>query len=183
MDDVRHYLTAHPAHYEGIESWPIQGKLRVRLCLAKTRPPVSVSSSGLAIVFRNRQVLFLYPSDQAGSIAHLLIGGRPQAGVSPEDTIIREVAEETGWRIKPARMIGFRHFFHLEPQSSQSDRPYPDFIQPIYAASAEDFVPESIIAGDRIPAEFMAYEVAEKLIEPAQRPLLHAAKDALDLRR
>jgi 8-oxo-dGTP pyrophosphatase MutT (NUDIX family) len=183
-NDVHRYLAEYQAHYETVESWPIQGKLRVRLNLAKTLPPAGVSSSILSIVLnRDREVLFLYPTEVTGSIAHLLIGGRPQAGESPEDTVIREVAEETGWLIKPARMIGFRHFFHLEPRSSESDRPYPDFIQPIYAVSAEDYVPESIIARDHIPAEFVAYDVAEKLIELAQRPLLKAAKDTLDLRR
>lgn len=179
-DDVRSYLEAHPAHHETIETWPVQGRLRVRLSLADLLPPARVSSSVLSIVLnRDRQVLFLYPSDPTGTIAHLLIGGRPEEGEAPTETAIREVAEETGWHITPAKIIGFRHFFHLEPQSSKSDRPYPDFVQPIYAARAEAFVPESIIAGDRIPAEFMPYETAENLIEPAQRPLLRAAMNAV----
>lgn len=176
MDAIARYLAAYPAHHESVETWPVQGKLRVRLSLATTLPPVSMSSSVLAMVFNaDRQVLYLYPEDRTGSIAQLLIGGRPQAGESPEETVIREVAEETGWRVSPIRQIGFRHFFHLEPHSPQSDRPYPDFIQPIYAARAEVFSPEFIVAGDRIPAEFVDYEVAAKWIEPTQVPLLHAA--------
>lgn len=179
-DDVHRYLEAYPAHHDTVETWPVQGRLRVRLSLADTLPPASVSSSILNIVInRDRQVLFLYPADITGTIAHLLIGGRPESGETPEQTAIREVAEETGWRITPAKLIGFRHFFHLEPHSPKSDRPYPDFIQPIYAARAESFAPEAIIAGDRIPAEFMSYGSAEKRIEPAQRPLLHAAMAAM----
>jgi ADP-ribose pyrophosphatase YjhB (NUDIX family) len=184
QNDVRRYFAKHPAHHESVETWPIQGRLRVRLSLATALPPASASSSVLAIVLRqDRQVLFLHPSNPTGSIAHVLIGGRPKADESPEDTAVREVAEETGWRIKPARMIGFRHFFHLEPRSPQSDRPYPDFIQPIYAANAESFDAKAIVTEDRIPAEFMDYALVEKLIAPAQRPLLQAASDALGLPR
>jgi hypothetical protein len=76
-NDVHRYLAEYQAHYETVESWPIQGKLRVRLNLAKTLPPAGVSSSILSIVLnRDREVLFLYPTEVTGSIAHLLIGGR-----------------------------------------------------------------------------------------------------------
>jgi len=184
--DLARYLAAHPAHHESVESWPVQGKLRVRLSLAATLPPAEVSSSVLAMVFNaTGQVLYLYPEDRTGSIAQLLIGGRPQAGESPEQTVIREVAEETGWHVRPIRQIGFRHFFHLEPRSPQSDRPYPDFIQPIYAARAESFDESRLVTADRLPARFMDYVQVEELIDLAQRPLLTAAREVagLDLGR
>tara|TARA_R110002094_G_scaffold48605_1_gene60311 strand:- start:288 stop:632 length:345 start_codon:yes stop_codon:yes gene_type:complete len=110
-------------------------------------------------------------------------GGRPDEGETPEETVIREVAEETGWKVRPIKMIGFRHFFHTEPRSSQTDRPYPDFIQPIYVTLAESFDPNAIIPGDRIPAEFMDYAVVEERIEEGQRPILRAALDAFNLVR
>jgi ADP-ribose pyrophosphatase YjhB (NUDIX family) len=177
---VRAYLEAHPAHYETIELWPVIGRLRVRLGLGSTLPPAAVSSSILAIVFdSHRRVLFLHPSEQTGSIVQLLIGGRPEPGETPEQTAAREVAEETGWKIEPVRMIGFRHFFHLEPHVPASDRPYPDFIQPIFAARAVAFAPEIILAADRIPAEFLDFDKVEKITEPVQRPLLQAARDIL----
>jgi 8-oxo-dGTP pyrophosphatase MutT (NUDIX family) len=177
---VQRYLEAHPAHHEAFEQWEIQGRLRVRLSLAEELPPASVSSSILAIVFnRHGQVLFLHPSDPSGSIAHLVAGGRPEGRETPEETAIREVAEETGWRVKPIKMIGFRHFFHTEPRSARTDRPYPDFIQPIYAAMAESFDPSGIIADDQLEAEFLDYAVAEKRIEVGQRPLMYAAKELM----
>jgi 8-oxo-dGTP pyrophosphatase MutT (NUDIX family) len=174
------YLNSYPAHHETIERWPIQGDLKVRLSLSSALPPPDVSSSILAIVVNDdRQILFLHPSNATGSIAHVLIGGRPEAGETPQQTAIREVGEETGWRIRPTRMIGFRHFHHLEPFRPQSDRPYPDFIQPIFAAMALFFDATLVLDADRIPCEFVDFESAERLIEPMQRPLLQAAMKAI----
>lgn len=154
----------------------MQGELRVRLSLGTTLPPAQVSSSILAIVLNaQRQVLFLWPSTPSGSIAHLLIGGRPQGSETPEETAIREVVEETGWHVQPLGMIGFRHFFHLEPRSEKSDRPCPDFIQPVFAACAIRFDSDLLVPNDRIPAEFLDFAAAERATDPPQRPLLHAA--------
>ena len=177
---LQSYLAAHPALHETTEQWPIQGTLRLRLALATTLPPAHVSSSILAIVMApDRRVLCLWPEDMSGSIAHLVIGGRPEPGETPGLTATREVAEETGWRIRPIRMIGFRHFFHLEPRSEKTDRPYPDFIQPIYAATALEFDESLLIPTDRIPAAFLDFQTAFHATAPAQRPLLKAAAEAL----
>lgn len=173
---LRAYLDSNPAHHETTEHWPIQGKLKVSLSLASTLPPVHVSSSILAIVLdADRQVLFLHPSTPSGSIAHVLIGGRPNVGETHAETVIREVGEETGWRVEPIRMIGFRHFFHLEPWSPKSDRPYPDFIQSIFAARAVAFDPDLLVLTDRIPAEFIDVATVERMTDMGQRPLLLAA--------
>lgn len=179
---VQAYLDAHPPHHEMTEQWPVQGALSVRLCLARSLPPAHVSSSILSIVLNaDRQVLYLWPSTPTGSIAHLLVGGRPQPGETPEETAIREVGEETGWHILPHQVIGFRHFFHLEPQSAESDRPYPDFIQPIFTASVVAFDANLLLTDDQMPAEFMKFSFVEQVMDPAQRVLLYAAADALSL--
>lgn len=177
QDDLLHtYLSSHPHHHEFREHWHIQGEMRVRLSLAKKLPPTHVSSSILSVVVDSMQrVLFLWPSEKSGNISQLLIGGRPEPGETPEETAIREVGEETGWRIKPIQMIGFRHFFHLEPRSMASDRPYPDFIQPIYAAVAVVFDPDLLRPDDQIPAEFLDLAYVEQTLEPSQHPLLHTA--------
>ncbi len=180
LDSLQTYLAAHPFHHETVEQWPVQGAMRVRLSLGLTLPPAHVGSSILAIVVNaERQVLFLWPATPSGSILHLVIGGRALPGETPEDTAIREVGEETGWRIKPIRMIGFRHFFHLEPRVETTDRPYPDFIQPIYAAQALSFDPSLAIPADLMPAEFLAFGEVKRRTDPAQRPLLYAAIDAI----
>ena len=179
MTDIsKAFLNSHPAHHETTETWPIQGELRVRLCLGSTLPPADVTSSILAIVVNSeRQVLSLHPSTPAGSIAHVLIGGRAAPGETPEQTVIREVGEETGWLVQPIQMIGFRHFFHLEFRSEKTDRPYPDFIQPIFASRAIAYAASLARPNDLIPAQFVDVATANGLIEPAQCPLLHAAVD------
>ncbi len=170
------YLDAYPSRHETFERWPVQGNMRIRLSLAERLPPAGVSSSILSIVLNSKeQVLYLWPDHRSGSIAHLLVGGRPEAGETPQQTAIREIGEETGWRVQPLRMIGFRHFLQLEPWSQKSDRPYPDFIQPIYAACALAFDECLLVPGDRIPAEFIDFAAVESVIDHAQRPLLYAA--------
>jgi hypothetical protein len=174
---LKAYLDSYPAHHETTERWPIQGEMRVRLCVGGTLPPAEVCSSVLAIVVNSRrEVLYLYPSTASGSIAQVLIGGRAEAGEAPEQTVIREVGEETGWEVAPIRMIGFRHFFHLEARVEETDRPYPDFIQPIFVARAVAYDAGLVIARDRIPAEFVEIVTAGEVTEPAQRPLLRAAE-------
>ena len=148
----------------------------MRLSLATALPPPQVTSSILALVVNSHsQVLYLWPSQPSGSIAHLLIGGRPKSGETPEATVIREVGEETGWHVAPRRMIGFRHFFHLGPRPEQSDRPYPDFVQPVYAALAVEFDKNLLVDADEIAAEFIDFATVERQTDLAQRPLLHAA--------
>lgn len=175
-DLLREYLSAHPFHHELRERWPVQGEMIVRLSLADALPPSHVSSSILSIVLDpDQNVLFLWPDCPSGYIAHLLIGGRPEPGETPEQTAMREVGEETGWRVRPLRMIGFRHFFQLEPRSEETDRPYPDFIQPIFAARAERFDADLILQNDHIPCRFLSFGNARQAIEATQHPLLDAA--------
>jgi hypothetical protein len=176
LSDVRAYLDSYPAHHETTERWPIQGDLRVRLCLGSVLPPANVCSSILTIAINSRgQVLFLYPSTPNGSIAHVVIGGRAEPGEGPKQTVIREVGEETGWLVEPIEMIGFRHFFHLGPRSEKTDRPYPDFIQPIFVSRAGGYNANLAMPEDLVPAQFIDLATAEDLIEPVQRPLLRAA--------
>src|SRR5207302_111510 len=111
-------------------------------------PPADVTSSVRAIVMDAQgRALFLWPDKPSGSIAHVLIGGRAEGAETPQETAIREVGEETGWRIEPVRMIGFRHFHHLEPRREGSDRPYPDFIQPVFAARVIGFDANLLVPG------------------------------------
>ena len=74
--------------------------------------------------------------------------------------------------------IGRPAFQHLGPPHPQmADRPFPDFVQPIYAAEAQNF-DAGLLLPDEHPSEFVGAEWALAVIHPAQRPLLEAALKA-----
>jgi ADP-ribose pyrophosphatase YjhB (NUDIX family) len=154
--------------------------LSVRLCLASSQPPDAWRSSILGIVaLADETVLFLQPAEPSGTIAHVLVGGRPEPGESPEETLRREVAEETGWLVEPVGLVGFRHFHHLGPPHPRLvDRPYPDFLQAVYAATAERY-DSAALHPHEIPCEPVGARWALAVTEPAQRPLLRAALRAV----
>ena len=175
---VTEFLRAHPAHCEYDETWPLQPPvpLRARLCLTDELPPIEARSSILGIVVRvDGQVLFIHPQQPSGDIAHLLIGGRADPGETPEQALMREVAEESGWRVEPRALVGFRHFHHLGPLTPQmADRPYPDFLQPVYAAVADTYDARLLLSGEA-PCRFVESGWAEEVTKASHRPLLIAA--------
>lgn len=182
---TREFLRTHPPHCEVRDDWPLDPgvPLLARLCLASSLPPPACLSSIVGIVTRpDAKVVFIDPPHASGAIAHVLIGGRPEPGETPEETLRREVVEETGWHVVPAAVVGFRHFRHLgPPRPDMADRPYPDFIEPVYAATARELSANALRAGE-LPTELVDAEWALEVTDPAQRPLLAAALEATGIR-
>ncbi len=172
------FLEAYPAHCQYDEIWDLQpsARLRVRLCLGTAVPPVEVRSSVLGIVARGHtEVLFIHPERPSGDISHLLLGGRPELEETAEQTLVREVGEESGWRVKPLSIVGFRHLHHSgPPHPRMADRPYPDFLQPIFAATAETYDAGLLLPSEN-PCELVDADWAQKATRPSHRPLLVAA--------
>jgi ADP-ribose pyrophosphatase YjhB (NUDIX family) len=71
--------------------------------------------------------------------AHPWPGGRREAGESYADTAIREVHEETGWRLErqSLRQLGWLHLRHLGPHTNAA-YPYPDFLQLVLSGTAKE---------------------------------------------
>lgn len=176
--ELAEFLRAHPAHAEYDEIWPLRTPvpLHGRLGFSDELPPVQFRSSIQGIVVRaDRKVLFLWPATPSGNFSHLIVGGRPEGDETPEETLIREVGEESGWRVRPIALLGFRHFRHLGPLTDEmADRPYPEFLQPIYAAVAEAYDPALLLLGEN-PCEFVDAAWAERVTQVDHRPLLIAA--------
>lgn len=67
---------------------------------------------------------------------HLWPGGRREEGETFEQTAIREVLEETGWRLDPPSLhhLGWLHFEYLSQRPDDWPFPHPDFVQLVYTA-------------------------------------------------
>lgn len=74
-------------------------------------------------------------------------GGRRLAGESFADTVVREVHEETGWRVDAdsLRPLGWLHLAHLGPEPAANQGPYPEFVQLVFTvtASTRDVAPDA----------------------------------------
>lgn len=67
------------------------------------KPPVSV-----AIIADGGKVLMARRRAAEGEISWVFPGGAIEAGESPEDAAVREVAEETGLNVEAAKVLGDR---------------------------------------------------------------------------
>ena len=77
-----------------------------------------------------------------------MTGGRREPGETLEETLRREVLEETGWTLRAPTPLGFLHFRHLSPRPPGHPYPHPDFVQVVYRARAGSYDPEARMADD-----------------------------------
>ena len=112
--------------------------------LLDTLPPLELVSSVRAVVLQDAGVVVVRdPTRQ-----HILPGGRREANETLEQTLRREVLEETGWQIGPPRQIGVIHFHHLTPRPAAYRYPYPDFLHVVYVAEGLNCDPAARQADD-----------------------------------
>jgi 8-oxo-dGTP pyrophosphatase MutT (NUDIX family) len=83
-----------------------------------------------------------HPVERALDGEQILPGGRREQGETLEQTLRREVIEETGWAIDAPRLLGCLHFHHLSSKPPGYAYPYPDFVQPVFIANAVRYVSE-----------------------------------------
>lgn len=117
--------------------------LNMACYVGSRQPPLKYVSSVRAIVFRDDAVLVV--SGERGQF-YILPGGRREKQESMEETLRREVLEETGWTLKELSILGFMHFHHLNPKKTDYPYPYPDFLWSVYIAQADKYIPEAITA-------------------------------------
>ena len=136
-------------------------------------PPVQYVTSVRCLLFNRDAILVERELDGV----HILPGGRCEQGESLEQTLRREVLEETGWTIDAPRILGCLHFHHLSAKPAGHPFAYPDFLQPIFMAEAVDHVPDHRVDDDYVvDAEFRAIsEVAQLPLPAGQQQLLATA--------
>ena len=166
------FLSAHVAQAEEDYRW---GELRLHVTSYRCPdlPPPELITSARAVVLAADGVLVV--RDPTG--VHILPGGRRQAGETLEQTVRREVLEETGWVIDPPRLLGVKHFRHVGPKPAGYRYLYPDFFQVVYGAQAHRFEPGGRETdGYELGAEFQPTAEVQCLpLYPSERLFLAAA--------
>lgn len=171
--DLAAFLSQHTPHSNEGVVWGDHLSLAINCYLSAEQPPLDYVTSVRCLVFRGDSILVMRNIDET----HIIPGGRREDGETLEETLHREVLEETGWSIIDASMLGFIHFHHLGPKPPNHPYHYPDFIQLVYTASALAFSPNSMIADDY---EFEAHfrpitEARTVVLSPCQQLYLGAA--------
>src|SRR5262245_31322770 len=124
-------LESFLGRHEPIGGWRAEWlgvPLEARTYLSRELPPRRLVGSVRALVLRGDSVLLVHTSPPI-----LNVGGRCQPGETVEETLLREVAEESGWVVHPLGVIGFVHCRHLDEQRPAWGRPAPDFVDPVFA--------------------------------------------------
>lgn len=163
------FLARHPSFGGWREEWD-GVPLEFRVCLSDNLPPRVFVGSVRAIVLRDEEVLLVH-----SSVPILSVGGRCEPGETIEQTLFREVAEETGWRVSSLGVIGFIHCRHLDEQRPEWRRPAPDFIDPLFAVVAQTFDAKLMDSTDA-NCEFVPINQVEHLgVEEINRRFLREA--------
>jgi 8-oxo-dGTP pyrophosphatase MutT (NUDIX family) len=107
--------------------------LRVSAFIGSAELPLDLITSVRCIVHVGDRIVLCVNKDGA----HPVPGGRREPGETLVDTVVREVHEETGWRLDRASMrpLGWLHLHHLAPYRGDFGM-YPDFLQLIFEGSA-----------------------------------------------
>lgn len=127
------FLTGCSKVSKEIVSWA-EGAMRLQLSsyLTNHMPPLDYVTSVRGIVVNGDTVLVVhYPNGLS-----ILPGGRREKDEEIEETLRRELLEETGWEVGDIRLLGFQHYNHLTPKPAGYRYPYPDFLQLVYVTKA-----------------------------------------------
>lgn len=117
------------------EAWSDgQLPLRVRAFTGPIEAPEALITSVRCIVTTDDGVVRCNNRD--GS--HLWPGGRREQGETFAETAIREVLEETGWRLDPESLhpLGWLHYEYLTERPNDWPFPHPDFVQIVFTGTA-----------------------------------------------
>jgi 8-oxo-dGTP pyrophosphatase MutT (NUDIX family) len=166
---LQSFLDRHQSFGGWTDAWE-GAPLDFRVFVSGELPRREWVGSVRALVLRGEQVLLVHSRPPI-----LNVGGRCEAGETIEQTLHREVGEETGWRVRSMGIIGFMHARHLDDQRREWGRPAPDWIDPLFAVEAVAYDP-SLLGSKETACEFVPIgEVERHGIETINRTFLAEA--------
>lgn len=126
-------------------------------------PPDHLITSCRAVVLDAEHVLVI--RDPSGE-EHIIPGGRRKPGEPLEDTLHREVFEETCWTVADLSVLAVVHFHIASARPEGYLYPYPDFAQVVFLARPLEFH-----AGQAIQDEWVVRCEMVSLDSVGQRPI------------
>jgi 8-oxo-dGTP pyrophosphatase MutT (NUDIX family) len=173
-EELSAFLARHEPAAREVTVWHGgQLQLAVSSYLCAELPPLELVTSVRCVVLRGDSVMVVRDPRET----HILPGGRREPGESLEETLERELLEETGWQITEAALLGFRHLRHLTPRPAGYRYPFPEFFQNIYCGSASAWTPGARHPQDDVlEVRFLPAGDLHRLeLPPGQQQFLEAA--------
>lgn len=155
-------------------SWGENMPLDITLYLSSQPPPLTLVTSVRSVLFHDDSVLVVR---DANNHFHIMPGGRREKNETIEETLRREVLEETGWTLDKLHLLGFMHLHHRASPPADYPYPYPDFCWLIYVSQTDKFIPKVQIPSEyELEFTFLPIDEARLLlIERSQLVLLDTA--------
>ena len=144
----------------------------LRLVLADTPPPAERVTGAFALVFDGDRFLMTRLRDPAR--AWDIPGGGVEPGEIPEQAMRREVYEETGVRLGPARLFAYQEVRLLGPRPADYCAPYPDSYVLFYRAEVGALEPFTATEESEGPG-FLTPEEARRTLWAQRVPAFYEA--------
>jgi ADP-ribose pyrophosphatase YjhB (NUDIX family) len=174
MPELANFLALSTAQArEEVSWWSVPTPLQIAAHLGRDYPPLAYITSARSLVFREQTLLVLRNAERT----HILPGGRREEAETLEDTVRREVLEETGWSVQAPHLLGFMHFHYRDAKPEGFPYPHPDFVQVVYVSHAEAYHPGAKLAADyETEACFLSIPQVQMLpLTPSERLYLSVA--------
>lgn len=110
------------------------------LVLADRLPPAELITAALALIFDGDRFLMTRLNTRGWDIP----GGHIEPGESPEETVRREIYEETAVRVGPLHLLAYEQFIIHSPRPPDYKYPYPTSYQVFFwgkLVSRDPFAP------------------------------------------
>jgi NUDIX domain len=108
--------------------WP-SARLRGRTYIGGFEFPSELLTSARAVVFKGSRVVVV---DEIHGERHIEPGGGIEAGETVEQTVRREVSEESGWTVGDLKPLGFHFLEPLTPSPPLSTRRWGAMVHAIF---------------------------------------------------